>query len=72
MKAVEYTFGTNSAAALRLEEIGKYFNPRAADFIRQFASGVPDIAVDLGCGPGFTTNMLAGDGSSATDRGAPQ
>jgi hypothetical protein len=45
MKDIEYTFGTNSTAASRLEEIGKYFNPHAADFIRQCASGVPDIAV---------------------------
>lgn len=58
MKNIQYTFGTDSKAARRLEEIGKYYNPRSTDFIRQFISGVPDIAVDLGCGPGFTTNML--------------
>ena len=55
---IKYTFGTDSAAARRLEEIGKYFNPLSADFIRQFISGMPDIAVDLGCGPGITTNMV--------------
>jgi SAM-dependent methyltransferase len=58
VKDIKYTFGTNSAAARRLEEIGKYFNPLSAGFIRQFISGVPDIAVDLGCGPGITTHML--------------
>jgi len=56
---VEYTYGTDAAAAARLEDINRYFNPRAADFIRRFASGVPGIAMDLGCGPGFTTDMLA-------------
>ena len=58
MKDIKYTFGTDSAAARRLEEIGKYFNPRSADFIHQFISVVPDIVVDLGCGPGITTHML--------------
>jgi trans-aconitate 2-methyltransferase len=59
MKSVAYTYGTNSAAASRLEEIAKYFNPRAANFLRQHIPGVPGIGIDLGCGPGFTTNMLA-------------
>lgn len=59
MRDPEYTFGTSSTAASRLEEIGKCFNPLAADFIRQFVPALRDIAVDLGCGPGFTTNMLA-------------
>lgn len=54
-----YTFGTSPTAALRLEEIAEYFNPPAAGFIRQFTPKVPDIALDLGCGPGFTTSMLA-------------
>ena len=65
MKDIKYTFGTDSAAARRLEEIGKYINPLSADFIQQFISGVPDIAVDLGCGPGITTHML----KEATDCG---
>ena len=60
MKDVEYTFGTSPTAASRLEEIAKYFNPLAADLIRRFVRKPIGIAVDLGCGPGFTTNMLAG------------
>jgi trans-aconitate methyltransferase len=55
---VEYTFGTDSTAASRLADIAKYFNPLAADLIRRFVSNPRDTAVDLGCGPGFTTNML--------------
>jgi trans-aconitate methyltransferase len=58
LKEIEYTFGTDSAAARRLEVIGEYFNPLSADFIRQFMTSVPDIAVDLGCGPGITTHIL--------------
>lgn len=59
MKNAEYTFGTSSAAAARLEEIAEYFNPLAAALIRRFVSKGCGAAVDLGCGPGFTTNMLA-------------
>ena len=55
----EYTFGTSATAASRLGEIAKYFNPLAADLIQRFASTPCDIAVDIGCGPGFTTDMLA-------------
>lgn len=55
----EYTFGTSATAASRLGEIAKYFNPLAADLIQRFASTPRDIAVDIGCGPGFTTDMLA-------------
>jgi trans-aconitate 2-methyltransferase len=55
----EYTFGTSATAASRLEEIARYFNPLAADLIQRFVSASCDIAVDIGCGPGFTTDMLA-------------
>jgi SAM-dependent methyltransferase len=58
-KNAEYTYGTSSAAAARLEDIARFFNPLAADFIRPFVPEPRDTAMDLGCGPGFTTNMLA-------------
>ena len=60
MKDVKYTFGTSSAAASRLEEIARFFNPLAGDLIRGFVRNPIGVAVDLGCGPGFTTDMLAG------------
>ena len=59
MKKGEYTFGTSAMATERLGEIAKCFNPVAAHLIRQFVMSAPAVAVDLGCGPGFTTNMLA-------------
>ena len=55
----EYTFGTSSTAASRLEETAKYFNPLAVDLIRRFVCTPCDTGLDIGCGPGFTTNMLA-------------
>ncbi len=56
---MKYTFGTNTTAASRLEEISKFFNPLAGDIIRKNVSLTPEIAIDLGCGPGFTTKMVA-------------
>ena len=59
MEDSKYTFGTSSQAALRLEEIAGYFNPLAADLVQRFVSDPRDVALDIGCGPGFTTNMLS-------------
>lgn len=57
---VKYTFGTDDAGASRLEGIGSVFNPLAATFIQQHLDHHScEAAVDLGCGPGFTTDMLA-------------
>lgn len=56
---MRYTFGTTEAAAHRLEEIAKFFNPLAHQFIRQYLSDTTNSALDLGCGPGFTTDMLS-------------
>ena len=60
---MKYTFGTDEAAAQRLESIARFFNPPAVDFIRGNVDGPVRTAVDLGCGPGYTTDML----SSAID-----
>jgi len=55
----EYTYGTDLPAALRLKETAEFFNPLATKLIEQVVEKAPETAVDLGCGPGFTTNMLA-------------
>ncbi|HBU68796.1 MAG TPA: hypothetical protein DEE98_00250 [Elusimicrobia bacterium] len=55
---MRYTFGTNDIAAQRLEKIGEIFNPHSSRFIRKYASKPVVSALDLGCGPGFTTHML--------------
>jgi trans-aconitate 2-methyltransferase len=56
---MRYTYGTSEAAAHRLEEIAKFFNPLAHQFIRQYLNNPTNSAIDLGCGPGFTTDMLS-------------
>jgi len=60
---MKYTFGTSNKAASRLESIAEFFNPLARSLVREHANEAATTAVDLGCGPGFTTDML----SHATD-----
>jgi trans-aconitate 2-methyltransferase len=55
---MRYTFGTSGIAAERLKEIAKVFNPLAREFIEQHTGTGVQTALDLGCGPGFTTHML--------------
>ena len=54
-----YTFGTTEAATRRLELVAAFFNPPAEGFVRSFVHSQPGLGLDLGCGPGFTTDMLA-------------
>ena len=60
---MQYTYGTSEVAARHLEEIANFFNPLAMKFIRNYTEGPFNSALDLGCEPGFTTDML----SRATD-----
>ncbi len=57
---MRYTFGESHAASDRLRSIADFFNPLAATFIRSYVCGPVGVGLDLGCGPGFTTDMLAG------------
>ncbi len=56
---MRYTYGTSEKAAARLENVARFFNPLAVKFIRYYIKGSVDSAIDLGCGPGFTTDMLS-------------
>jgi SAM-dependent methyltransferase len=55
---MRYSYGTDDAAAKRLELLSSLFNPPAEAFIRNYCIGSIESALDLGCGPGFTTDML--------------
>jgi len=55
---MRYTFGTSPTAAHRLREISRFFNPLTQEFIGQFIQKPVHTALDLGCGPGYTTHML--------------
>src|SRR4051812_38920743 len=57
-----YTYGDSVVAGDRLAMIATIFGPTTAEFLRRdaLADPRPDVAlaVDLGCGPGYTTALL--------------
>jgi len=54
-----YAFGDSAPAARRLALLAEVFEPPSRGLLERFA-GVPlDLAVDLGCGPGHTTRLVA-------------
>ncbi len=55
---MRYTFANNQTAAERLQKVSEIFNPYSTAFIRKYANKPLISAVDLGCGPGYTTQML--------------
>ncbi len=59
MSEQRYTFGDTPAVAARLKSIAAMFNPLADKFLRRFITRPPASAADLGCGPGYTTDMLS-------------
>jgi ubiquinone/menaquinone biosynthesis C-methylase UbiE len=56
---MRYTLGTDRTAALRLETLASFFNPFSRQFIQKHITAPVTWALDLGCGPGFTTAMVA-------------
>ncbi len=56
---MRYTFGHTDNAAERLRNIAGFFNPLAIKFINPHLKKQVKTAADLGCGPGYTTKMLA-------------
>lgn len=53
-----YTYGDSEPAARRLEKLDEAYRGRTADFLRDVSLVEPDLAVDLGCGPGYTTATI--------------
>lgn len=54
----DYTFGDTELAERRLELLGTTFQDTTRDFLRTAAPAEPALAVDLGSGPGHTTELL--------------
>jgi trans-aconitate 2-methyltransferase len=54
-----YTFGDTPVAARRLELLSDAFEPSTRVFLAEAAPRGPRVALDLGCGPGSSTRLLA-------------
>ena len=53
-----YALGDSDQAAERMQVAARLFEPEMTRFIRDAAPPHPRVAVDLGCGPGYTTRLL--------------
>lgn len=54
-----YTFGDQGVPAERLQLLARAFEPSSRAFIQTTVDPRPELAIDLGCGPGATTRLLA-------------
>lgn len=59
MKRQHYTFGDTELAAERLATLARVFEPSSARLLERLARPAGALALDLGCGPGYTTRLLA-------------
>jgi trans-aconitate 2-methyltransferase len=57
--ARRYAFGDTNLAADRLATVAEVFAPTSRSFLSDFTQGCLDLALDLGCGPGHTTRLIA-------------
>ena len=56
---MRYAFGHSEIAATRLEAVARVFEPATRTLLQQVKPAARDLAIDLGCGPGYTTALLA-------------
>ncbi|MFL6243510.1 MAG: class I SAM-dependent methyltransferase [Acidimicrobiia bacterium] len=57
----EYVFGDTDAAARRLDVVAEYWASPSTKFLREDVPSGPRLALDLGCGPGYTTRLVAAE-----------
>jgi ubiquinone/menaquinone biosynthesis C-methylase UbiE len=55
----QYTFGETPLAAERLRLVARVFDAPSRTFLTETVTDPPAVALDLGCGPGVTTRLLA-------------
>jgi trans-aconitate 2-methyltransferase len=56
---MSYLFKDTDRAAQRLRVLAEVFAASSRPFIKDVVSTAPQLAIDLGCGPGYTTHLLA-------------
>jgi len=54
----KYTFGDNLRASARLRRLAEIYEPESRQLLRRSGINAPQLAVDLGCGPGWSTRLL--------------
>ena len=56
---MQYLFGDTDIAAKRLKFLANVYAESTKEFVVDAVAGTPRLALDLGCGPGYTTHFLA-------------
>ncbi len=59
MTSARYTYGDSAFAADRLDLLARVFEPSSRAFLQRAGTKEPALAIDLGCGPGNTTRLIA-------------
>jgi trans-aconitate 2-methyltransferase len=54
-----YAYGDSISAGDRLDLVARLFEPTSRRFLERAAPRTPRLALDLGCGPGNTTRLIA-------------
>jgi trans-aconitate 2-methyltransferase len=56
---MQYLFGDTDIAAQRLKVLAEVYAASTMGFLRDAVVNTPRLVLDLGCGPGYTTHLLA-------------
>lgn len=54
----KYTFGDNEQASLRLRQLAEIYQQETRELLQRGSVRAPRLAVDLGCGPGWSTQLI--------------
>jgi trans-aconitate 2-methyltransferase len=58
MSGDRYKFGDTAEAGARLRRLAELYEPETRELLQRGGGGKPQVAVDLGCGPGWSTKLL--------------
>jgi SAM-dependent methyltransferase len=58
MDEQKYTFGDNEQASLRLRRLAEIYEQETRELLQRGGIHAPRLAVDLGCGPGWSTQLI--------------
>ncbi len=58
MTKENYTFGDSDRASARLRRLAELHEPETRDLLLRGGTQAPRLALDLGCGPGWSTRLL--------------